>query len=97
MQTFLNILWKKSDTHDATLSLTLTLPHHPNNALLSYHVSIARAPTVAVMSLPLAATILPTLPLLAATSLRFLDWTICADLQLMHLAVGDPKAPHSIE
>lgn len=37
MQTFLNILWKKSNTHDATLTLTLTLPHHPNNALLSYH------------------------------------------------------------
>ena len=60
-------------------------------------VSIAGAPTVAFVFLPLAATIVSTIPLLAATSLQFLDWTTGADLKFMHHAVGDSRTSHCVE
>ena len=60
-------------------------------------VSIAGTTAVALLFLPLAATADPTLPFLAPTSLRFLNWTICLNLKLKHLAVGDSRASHSIE
>ena len=55
-------------------------------------VSIAETTAVALLFLPLAATADHTLPFLAATSLRFLNWTIRLNLKLKHLAVGDSWA-----
>ena len=55
-------------------------------------VSIAGTTAVALLFLPLAATCDPTLPFLAPTSLRFLNWTIRSNLKLKHLAVGDSRA-----
>ncbi len=52
---------------------------------------------VALVFLPLAATIVSTRPFLAATFLRFLEWTIGVDLKFMHLAVEGSRTCHCVE